>query len=714
MTPVPQADGPQPGEVFARAPQPRVWIAVLGVTLLGAALRLYNLYGASPIVYEYAWSIDIVPGHFNAFRASHTLYGPLHPPFSDLVLYLTGTLLGMDYGTLRLPGALMNVAAIPLLFVLVRGIFGAGGGLTAALLFALSPTQVWWSQMLTTYPFTIPLAIVSLILVREAVHRGSWWALGGSAAVNFVLLFTHIFYVFLIAAEGAYLLMAFWGRYRYLAAWVGGNALAVLATAGYLYFNLPYYFSAGHVPMPPPLFWLAKFFGDDVFPYTLEFAFDQWSLRPPLPLRLLGPVPVALSNVTLAATIAAVGYLFIRRRALVCAWFRTPVRAATDRAQGGFMLMTALKVVAIGGVAFATAIGIPVFSYRLVSYISVALYAWLGGAIAAVPGPARYACLGLFVVLYGVQTGLVHHYQMRTDWLSPVRDVEQQAAADDLILVHLLDAPVGQWLWKRAAPENTTPVRDAYTLTDILWQANAHLETLRSAGRQGCVWVVVEDAWRDDLPVIPTLDGLGLERAEYPAYGVSKVLVYRVAEPFSPDVLAQAVATQLGGTPCGQFLEPLQAASPRPLDEQDCVQLLRLIRTSWLDWYYFGAGGLAGAAVAATERGQDDLALGLANLAVDMNPKHPYGYFARALAKAQAAGLDAARPDFDAAFARDTRVFSVLEPLVRALYDASTPEEIDAALAPLEGTYALSQALRDVAMRREAELRARAAPSAEV
>jgi hypothetical protein len=678
----------------------RTFWLVLGITLLGAAFRLYNIYSASPFVYEYAWSVDIVPGHYEALRASHALYGPLHPPVSDLVLYLTGSFIGMDYGSLRIPGALMNILGIPLLYLLVRGISGQVAGLTAALLFALSPTQIWWSQVLTTYPFTIPLAMVSLLLVRRAVQRSSGVALAGCVAVNSLLLMTHIFYVFLLAAEGFYLLLAFWGRLRYLAWWSAGNLLGVLATLAYLYPNLPYYFSAGSGPMPPGLFWIGKFFGDDVFPYTLEFAFEQWSLLPRLPLALLGPIPVALSLVTLVGTIGAVAYLFVMKAGLVRSWFMRPAAAAQENESGGLLLLTALKVVPIAGVLLATFIGLPVYPYRLVSYIAVALYGWLGAAFAVMAPAYRRVLLTLFVAVYAIQAGMIHAYEMRTDWRTPVRVVEAAASPEDLILVNLLDAPAGRWLWNRESGGSQAAVRDAYTATDVIWQVNEHL-----AVNEATVWVVVEDGWRGSNHAQLVLDELGLPRTEYPAYGVSRVIVYEVNRPFGEHVLAKAVEAQLSGSFCEAMIAPLAGVVEDTLDRDDCVQLLRLFRSSWLDWYYFGAGGLAGASLELLDRGEISLSKGLSELAVQANPGHPYGYFARALVTARLEGLDAARADFEAMRARDTRVFMIFNELIDALYDARRPEEIDEALHPLLDLYALPEVLRELAMERREALR---------
>jgi 4-amino-4-deoxy-L-arabinose transferase-like glycosyltransferase len=114
------------------------------ITLLGAALRLYDL-GGKTLWYDEGFSL---------WMARHPLpeiwrlswLADFHPPLYYAVLRGSLLMLGDSEASLRLPSALLGILTIPLTYALGRVIGGRRLGLLAALLVAFSPLHVSYAQ----------------------------------------------------------------------------------------------------------------------------------------------------------------------------------------------------------------------------------------------------------------------------------------------------------------------------------------------------------------------------------------------------------------------------------------------------------------------------------------------------------------------------------------------------------------------------------------
>ncbi len=77
---------------------------------------------------------------------------------------------------LRFPSILMGVLAVALLFLWGKYLFGRrAGGLLAALLLAVNPYHVWYSQEARMYALVVVLILLSLWWFKEALEKGRWW-----------------------------------------------------------------------------------------------------------------------------------------------------------------------------------------------------------------------------------------------------------------------------------------------------------------------------------------------------------------------------------------------------------------------------------------------------------------------------------------------------------------------------------------------------------
>jgi 4-amino-4-deoxy-L-arabinose transferase-like glycosyltransferase len=88
--------------------------------------------------------------------------------------------------TLRLPSALTGAATVPLLGILGAQLLGRRQGFWAALLLAVAPLHVSYSQEARTYAATVFLVVLSTVAclaVAESADRRAWTAYGAVAAM---------------------------------------------------------------------------------------------------------------------------------------------------------------------------------------------------------------------------------------------------------------------------------------------------------------------------------------------------------------------------------------------------------------------------------------------------------------------------------------------------------------------------------------------------
>lgn len=211
-------------------PERLTWLALVAITLAGAALRLVRLGSVPPGLHfdEAVYGLmarDIVSGHY-------PLYFPTYTGREPLYMYLMAAvfrMVGISALGIRLTSALIGIATIPLVYLLMRSLHSPRVGLLAAALTALSYWHLTVSR--NGYPnILIPpiecLAIYCLWRGYRRTHLG-WLVLGG-AWVGLVL-YTYLaarFFPLTVALIFAYVLAVdrerSWRR-------MGGLALAALA-----------------------------------------------------------------------------------------------------------------------------------------------------------------------------------------------------------------------------------------------------------------------------------------------------------------------------------------------------------------------------------------------------------------------------------------------------------------------------------------------------
>ena len=197
-----------------------VVVAVLLVVALGALLRLYRI-GAQPLWVDEATSLRFARGTLAQLWSWSTLVDPGNPPL--YFSFLHGWLVfGDSEASLRLLSASFGVLTIPLVYALGRTVHDHRLGIISAMLMAISPFQIWYSQeargySLLTLGATSAMLGVAFLLrhpERSGSLRGNGWVWVSYVLGTTVALLAHNTAVFLPIAANVLMLGWWWAHGR--------------------------------------------------------------------------------------------------------------------------------------------------------------------------------------------------------------------------------------------------------------------------------------------------------------------------------------------------------------------------------------------------------------------------------------------------------------------------------------------------------------------
>ncbi len=213
------------------------------ITLLALGLRLYHL-DAQSLWYDEAFSAYLAamsPAEIAARTAAD-----IQPPLYYYLLHGWIGWMGDDEIGLRSLSLLFGLLTVPLIYAVTVELFRSSlAGLLAALLLAVSPLHIWYGQEARMYTLLTFLGLLSgyllLLLTGRELSRGKQAALWlAYALTGIAAIYTHYFAFFLLAFQGVYLLLAWWGRgFRPRSLLLGGAAAGLTILLAYLPW-LPY------------------------------------------------------------------------------------------------------------------------------------------------------------------------------------------------------------------------------------------------------------------------------------------------------------------------------------------------------------------------------------------------------------------------------------------------------------------------------------------
>jgi mannosyltransferase len=188
----------------------------LSLSLLALAVRLTNL------TYHSIWFDEAMSVHWarssisRIWQVSMNLVEDRLPPLYYLLLHGWRLLFGDGEIAMRLPSVILGVLLVPVIYQLARDLFDHRTATLAALLVALNPFLVWYSQEARMYALAALLGALGTWCFVRALSRP--WASGWAWWVGYSLcaaagFYTHLYTAFLLPAHALYLLLT-WRRSR--------------------------------------------------------------------------------------------------------------------------------------------------------------------------------------------------------------------------------------------------------------------------------------------------------------------------------------------------------------------------------------------------------------------------------------------------------------------------------------------------------------------
>ena len=183
-------------------------MTIVLITLFGFALRLV-LAGQSLWLDEAAsWVIASLPTK----TLLQSLVGDFHPPLYYLFLKPWLSLAGQSEFLLRLPGIIIGTLTIPALYLLVKTIFIAQKKLKfeiahlAALLLALNPLHIYYSQELRMYSLSALLATLSWYFLSKWLKDKQTKNILWFTLITVISFYTFYLSIFILISQWLYII----------------------------------------------------------------------------------------------------------------------------------------------------------------------------------------------------------------------------------------------------------------------------------------------------------------------------------------------------------------------------------------------------------------------------------------------------------------------------------------------------------------------------
>jgi len=173
------------------------------IVLLAFSLCLYRLDHQS-LWYDEGFSVYLARlslGEITARTASD-----IHPPLYYYLLHLWLGPFGDSEFVLRFFSLIFGLLTVPLIYVLGRRLMGTASGLLAALLLAISPLYLWYSQEARMYTLVTFLCLLSSYLLLRALEGKANFLWGGYILVNVLAVYSHFYAFFVLAFQALFLL----------------------------------------------------------------------------------------------------------------------------------------------------------------------------------------------------------------------------------------------------------------------------------------------------------------------------------------------------------------------------------------------------------------------------------------------------------------------------------------------------------------------------
>ena len=181
--------------------------AIGALVAIGVVARFVQ---RSPLWLDEALSVNIA--RLPVSDLLEALWHDGHPPLYYLLLHYWMEVVGESDVAVRALSGVISVATLPLAWIAGRRLAGAAGARWALVLTALSPFAVRYGTETRMYALVMLLVLAGYLLLTDALERPTWGRLAGLTLISGLLLLSHYWAFYLIAAVGLLLVLRAWRR----------------------------------------------------------------------------------------------------------------------------------------------------------------------------------------------------------------------------------------------------------------------------------------------------------------------------------------------------------------------------------------------------------------------------------------------------------------------------------------------------------------------
>jgi mannosyltransferase len=223
-------DGASPASVRrSTTASPRsVSVVIAAVVVAGVVLRFVQ---RSPLWLDEALSVNVarlpLGDLFEALRHDG------HPPFYYVLLHGWMEVFGDGDFAVRALSGILAVASLPLAWIAGRRLAGQAGARWALVVVALSPYAIRYATEARMYSLVMLLVLAGYLVLSDALVDPRPWRLAALALISGLLLLSHYWSFYLLAATGLVLAARWWRRPQQRAR--TGRVMLAIAAGGLLF-----------------------------------------------------------------------------------------------------------------------------------------------------------------------------------------------------------------------------------------------------------------------------------------------------------------------------------------------------------------------------------------------------------------------------------------------------------------------------------------------
>jgi 4-amino-4-deoxy-L-arabinose transferase-like glycosyltransferase len=394
------------------------------VILLAFALRIYHaarlwLWG------DEAWGLYLIRQGFWQLTLETAL--DHHPPLYHQLTYLWSLFAGRSELALRLFSIFAGVLAVPLAYQVGKRLSGRVVGALGALLVAIAPFSVHYSQEARMYSLATALGLASSYVLLGLIRRPERRAWATYGLITLLGLLTVYSYAFFVAFQGMALLLLRRARARF-PAWLAVQGILAVVLIPFMLFFIR--------PILAGLSSQSTFSEVKSLPALLAEAWRGFAVGVTLDAETAGPLALGIGVITIAALVGArfiVPFTALKNR--------RPTHDGLTIGEQLAYLTGALAIPLL--LLYPLHVRLPWFQPRVFAFLAPALYLLLAWGLAALwrwrrAGGVLGTALVAFAWAWALRDYYVNfsRYDAYEDYRPLIAHFEAHTQPGDLVLHH--------------------------------------------------------------------------------------------------------------------------------------------------------------------------------------------------------------------------------------------------------------------------------------